>query len=62
MSVRKVYLAELDSVLRSLEPRRRREILAEIAGHLEDRAAGLRAQGFDKEASMSEAINRVICY
>ncbi len=50
------YLATIEAALGHLDEARRREIVAEIGGHLEDRAAALQAAGLEKEASMEKAI------
>lgn len=52
------YLAEVRVVLANLDNSTQRAIIKELRGHLEDRAAALRASGLDKETSMSEAIER----
>lgn len=52
------YLAELQSRLGGLPPNTRQAVMEELRDHLEDRAAALRAGGLEKEASMSEAIER----
>lgn len=57
MSSLKSYLARLEACLGSLPPDARRDVLEELRGHLEDRAAALQAGGL-KEVSMSEAIER----
>lgn len=50
------YLTELQAALASLDKSTQRAIIEELHGHLEDRAAVLRAGGLEEEASMSEAI------
>jgi hypothetical protein len=54
----KSYLAKLEACLGGLPPDARQAVVEELRGHLEDRAAALRAGGLEKEASMSEAIER----
>ena len=56
MSSLKSYLARLEACLGSLPLNARRDVLEELRGHLEDRAAALQAGGLEKEVSMSEAI------
>jgi len=58
MSSLKSYLARLEACLGSLPLNARRDVLEELRGHLEDRAAALQAGGREKEVSMSEAIER----
>lgn len=52
------YLAKLEACLGGLPQDTRQAVMEELRDHLEDRAAALRAQGLEKEASMSEAIKR----
>jgi len=52
------YLTEAQAALAGLDNPTQRAIIEELRGHLEDRAAALRAGGLEKEASMSEAIER----
>ena len=54
----KLYLAKLEACLGGLPPDAQQDVMEELRGHLEDRAAALRAGGLEKEASMSEAIER----
>ena len=56
MSSLKSYLAKLEACLTGLPPDAQQAVMEELRGHLEDRAAALRADGLEKEASMSEAI------
>jgi uncharacterized membrane protein len=56
MSSLKSYLAELEACLVGLPPDARQDLMEELRGHLEDRAAALQASGLEEEASMSEAI------
>jgi hypothetical protein len=58
MSNLKSYLARLEACLGSLPSNARQAVMEELRGHLEDRAAALRADGLQKEASMNEAIER----
>jgi hypothetical protein len=58
MSSLKSYLAKLEACLGGLPPNARQAVMEELRGHLENRAAVLRAGGLEKEASMSEAIER----
>jgi hypothetical protein len=58
MSSLKSYLARLEACLGGLPPDARQAVMEELRGHLEDQAAALRATGCEKEASMSEAIER----
>jgi hypothetical protein len=58
MSSLKSYLARLEACLGSLPLNARRDVLEELRGHLEDRAAALQAGGLEKEVSMSAAIER----
>jgi hypothetical protein len=58
MSNLKSYLAKLEACLGGLPPNARQDVMEELRGHLEDRAAALGAGGLEKEASMSEAIER----
>jgi hypothetical protein len=52
------YLREVQVTLASLHNPTQRAIIEELRAHLEDRAAVLQADGLEKEASMSEAIER----
>jgi hypothetical protein len=58
MASLKSYLAKLEACLGGLAPNAQQAVMEELRGHLEDRAAALRAAGLGKEASMSEAIER----
>ena len=58
MSSLKSYLDKLEACLGGLPPDARQAVMEELRGHLEDRAAALQAGGLEKEASMSEAIER----
>jgi hypothetical protein len=58
MSSLKPYLAKLEACLGGLPPDAQQAVMEELRGHLEDRAAALQANGLEKEASMSEAIER----
>jgi hypothetical protein len=58
MSSLKFYLAKLEACLSGLPPNAQQDVMEELRGHLEDRAAALQADGLGKEASMSEAIER----
>jgi len=58
MSSLNSYLAELEAYLRGLPPKAQQAVMEELRGHLEDRAAALRAGGLGEEASMSKAIER----
>lgn len=58
MSSLKSYLAKLEACLGGLPPDARWDVMEELRGHLEDRATALQADGLEKEASMSEAIER----
>ena len=50
------YLAAMEAVLGQLDEARRREIVAEIGGHLEDKAHLLMLRGLTEEASMEKAM------
>jgi hypothetical protein len=50
------YLTTMEAALGPLDEGRRREIVAEVSGHLEDRARQLMLRGHSKEASMEQAI------
>jgi hypothetical protein len=50
------YLATMEAALGPLDEARRREIVAEISGHLEDKARQLMLRGHSKEASMEKAM------
>jgi len=52
------YLAELENCLDGLSVAAQQTVIEELRGHLEDRAAALRARGLGEEASMSDAIER----
>jgi len=54
----KSYLAKVEACLGGLLPNTRQAVMEELRGHLEARAAALQAEGLEKEASMSEAIER----
>jgi hypothetical protein len=54
----KSYLAKLEACLDGLPPDAQQAVVEELRGHLEDRAAALQAGGLEKEASMSETIER----
>ncbi|HID63779.1 MAG TPA: hypothetical protein EYP49_13730 [Anaerolineae bacterium] len=58
MSSLRSYLAKLEACLGGLPPSAQQAVMEELRGHLEDRAAALRANGLKEEASMSEAIER----
>jgi hypothetical protein len=58
MSSLKSYLAKLEACLGGLPPDAQQAVLEELRDHLEDRAAARQAGGLEKEASMSEAIER----
>ena len=58
MASLKSYLAKLEARLSGLSPNAQQAVMEELRGHLEDRVAALRAGGLEKEASMSEAIER----
>ena len=58
MSSLKFYLAELEACLGGLPPDAQQAVMEELRDHLEDRAAALQANGLEKEASMSETIER----
>jgi hypothetical protein len=58
MSSLNSYLAKVEACLGGLPPDARQDVMEELRGHLEDRAAALRAGRLEKEASMSEAIER----
>lgn len=50
------YLNNVQRQLRRLEPREQREILAEVAGHIQDAETSLRAGGADLESAHLQAI------
>lgn len=50
------YLATMEAALGPLDEARRREIVAEISGHLEDKARWLMLRGLTEEASMEKTI------
>jgi len=50
------YLATMESALGPLDEARRQEIVAEIGGHLEDKAHELMLRGLSQEASMQKAM------
>ena len=50
------YLMTMEAALGRLEEARRREIVAEIGGHLEDNARWLMLRGLSEEASMEKAM------
>ncbi len=50
------YLTTIEAALGQLDEARRREIVAEISGHLEDKARWLMLRGLSKEASMEQAM------
>ncbi|MDH4138511.1 MAG: permease prefix domain 1-containing protein [Anaerolineae bacterium] len=58
MSSLNSYLAKVEACLSGLPLNARQDVMEELCSHLEDRAAALRAGGLEKEASMSEAIER----
>jgi hypothetical protein len=50
------YLARMEAALGQLDEARRKEIVAEISGHLEDKAHQLMQCGFSEEVSMEKAM------
>jgi len=50
------YLTTMEAALGPLDEGQRREIVAEISGHLEDKARWLMLRGLTKEASMEKAM------
>ena len=56
MDLSRGYLAIMEAALGRLDEARRREIVAEISGHLEDKARWLMLRGLTKEASMEKAM------
>jgi hypothetical protein len=50
------YLATMEAALGPLDEGQRREIMAEISGHLEDKARWLMLRGLTEEASMEKTI------
>jgi hypothetical protein len=50
------YLTTMEAALAPLDEARRREIVAEISGHLEDKARWLMLRGLTEEASMEKAM------
>jgi hypothetical protein len=50
------YLTTMEAALGPLDEARRREIVAEISGHLEDKARQLMLRGLTEEASMEQAM------
>jgi hypothetical protein len=50
------YLTTMESALGPLDEARRREIVAEVSGHLEDKARQLMLRGLTEEASMEKAM------
>jgi hypothetical protein len=56
MDLSRSYLTTMEAALGPLDEARRREIMAEISGHLEDKARRLMLRGHSKEASMEKAV------
>lgn len=56
MDLSRGYVTTMEGALGPLDEARRREIVAEISGHLEDKARRLMLRGLTKEASMKKAI------
>jgi len=50
------YLTTMEAALDPLDEARRREIVAEISGHLDDKARWLMLRGYSEEASMEKAM------
>jgi hypothetical protein len=59
MRAAKPYLDELAAGLGSLDPGVRAEILAEMAGHVADRADALRAAGVEEGTAMTASVERM---
>ncbi len=53
------YLAKMEAALGQLNEAQRQEIVAEISGHLEDKAHQLRLHGLSEEVSMEKAIEEL---
>jgi len=51
-----IYLTTMEAALGPLDEARRREIVAEISSHLDDKARQLMLRGLTKEASMEKAM------
>ena len=51
-----IYLTTMEAALGPLDEARRREIVTEISGHLDDKARQLMLRGLTKEASMEQAM------
>ena len=56
MDLSRSYLTTMEAALGLLDEARRWEIVAEISGHLEDKARWLMLRGLSKEASMEKAM------
>jgi hypothetical protein len=56
MDLSRSYLTTMEAALGQLDEARRWEIVAEISGHLEDKARWLMLRGLSKEASMEKAM------
>jgi hypothetical protein len=56
MDLSRSYLTTMEAALGALDEAQRREIVAEISGHLEDRARRLMLNGHSREASMQQAM------
>lgn len=56
MDLSRSYLTTMEAVLGRLDEARRREIVAEVSGHLEDKARQLMLRGLTEEASMEQAM------
>jgi uncharacterized membrane protein len=52
----RIYLTIMEAALGPLDEARRREIVAEISGHLEDKTRWLMLRGLSEEASMEKAM------
>jgi uncharacterized membrane protein len=56
MDLNRSYLTTMEAALAPLDETRRREIMAEISSHLEDKARWLMLRGLTEEASMEKTI------
>ena len=56
MDLSRSYLTTMEAALGQLDEAQRQEIVAEISGHLEDKARQLMLRGLSKEASMEKAM------
>ena len=59
MDLSRSYLTTMEAALGQLDEARRREIVAEISGHLDDKTRQLMLRGLTEEASMEQAYGSV---